>query len=443
MQPFNPHQGVQLLPGEGEVLAQALVDTDATGDQLVLEHLLEQAGTTATAGAGLGLRLELGQIAATSVDGRTDRALADVVARADHGRLGQGARAQSGRAGRGWQDQAGRFGRQGNAVLGVLQQGVVVAVIAHQHRPQHLLAGGVDHQPAVAGAGFVDELEAARTRGVGMGIADGTDVDAQQLELGRHVRADKGLSVLIAQLRRDTAGHLVARCDQAEQAAIPRGTLANGINVRVAAQAPVVNHHPTARADVQRALASQGILGTDPGGEHDQVGLQAFFVGKVHPVAVLLPGTDRLRGTGQVHTDAQPFDLRLQRQATQFVQLHRHQARGKFHHMGFQAEAFQGIGRLQAQQPPAHHHTAPRIAGGAPDGIEVLEGAVDQARVAFGAVDVRYKGIGTRGQDQGVVGDAALGGDHLAPGTVDFQHRHSQVQGDTRRLVQRRVGQRQ
>jgi hypothetical protein len=47
------------------------------------------------------------------------------------------------------QDQRGRVGRQGNAVLGVLQQGVVIAVVAHQHRAEHMLAAGVHHQPAV------------------------------------------------------------------------------------------------------------------------------------------------------------------------------------------------------------------------------------------------------------------------------------------------------
>jgi hypothetical protein len=53
--PFHPNQRIQLLAGVGEVFAQALVDTDAPGGQLMLEHLLEQTGATAAAGTGLGL----------------------------------------------------------------------------------------------------------------------------------------------------------------------------------------------------------------------------------------------------------------------------------------------------------------------------------------------------------------------------------------------------
>ncbi|MCY1248745.1 hypothetical protein D9M72_622080 [compost metagenome] len=61
------------------MFAQALVDTDAAGNQLMLEHLLEQAGATAAAGASLGLRLELAQVRTADVDGRTNGALGDVM----------------------------------------------------------------------------------------------------------------------------------------------------------------------------------------------------------------------------------------------------------------------------------------------------------------------------------------------------------------------------
>ncbi|MNV23983.1 hypothetical protein D3C71_1150250 [compost metagenome] len=77
--PFYPHQRIKLLTGVGEVFAQALVDTDATGNQLMLEDLLEQPGATAAAGASLGLRLELAQVRTAAVDGRTNGALGDVM----------------------------------------------------------------------------------------------------------------------------------------------------------------------------------------------------------------------------------------------------------------------------------------------------------------------------------------------------------------------------
>ncbi|MCY1416802.1 hypothetical protein D9M71_323190 [compost metagenome] len=66
---FHTHQCIQLLTGVGEVFAQALVHGHATGDQFVLEHLLEQGGATTAASAGLGLRLEHRQITAAAVDG--------------------------------------------------------------------------------------------------------------------------------------------------------------------------------------------------------------------------------------------------------------------------------------------------------------------------------------------------------------------------------------
>lgn len=111
--------------------------------------------------------------------------------------------------------------------------------------------------------------------------------------------------------------------------------------------------------------------------------------------------------------------------------------------MGFQAQAFQGVGSFKSEQATADHHAAAGIGGCCTDRVEVFKGAVNQARVALGAFDGWHEGIGARRQHQLVVGDATLRGDHLATGAVDFQHRHAQVQGDARGLVQRCVGQRQ
>ncbi|MNV37162.1 hypothetical protein D3C71_1286710 [compost metagenome] len=236
---------------------------------------------------------------------------------------------------------------------------------------------------------------------------------------------------------------MIAGSNQAEQAAVPRCAFADGVDVRVATQAGVVDHHATARADLQRALAGQRILRADTGGEHDQIGFEEFVVGEIHPIAEFFAGTDRLRGAGQVHTDAQPFDLRLERQPTEVIQLHRHQARREFHYVRFKAQAFQGIGRFEAEQSTADYHAALGIGCCGTDRIKVFEGAVYQTRIAFGAFDRRHKRVGAGGQHQFVVGEATLRGDHLTTGTIDFQHRHAQVQRDTRRLVQRRVTQRQ
>lgn len=186
----------------------------------MLEHLLDQRRATTTTGTGLGVAFELAQIGTTTIDGRADRALGDVVAGADGGGFGQRRRAQGRGAFGRWQDQAGGVLGQGDAVLHVLQQGVVVAVVTHQHRADHPFAGSVHHQAPVAGAGFVDELEATRTRRVAMGIADGANVHAKQLELGGHVGAGEGFSAFAAQPGRDITGHLVARGDQADRKSV-------------------------------------------------------------------------------------------------------------------------------------------------------------------------------------------------------------------------------
>jgi hypothetical protein len=79
-----------------------------------------------------------------------------------------------------------------------------------------------------------------------------------------------------------------------------------------------------------------------------------------------------------VHLHAQALDLAAQHAAAAFVHLHRHQARGELHHMGFQAQVAQGLGAFQPQQAAAHHHAR---AGLAPrrHGFQVFDGAVDEA----------------------------------------------------------------
>ncbi len=357
---FHPHQRIQLLAGVGEMFAQALVDADAAGSQLMLEHLLDQGRTTTTPGTGLGVTFELAQISAATVDGRADRALGDIVARADGGGFGQRRRAQGRGAFGRRQDQAGSVLGQGDAVLHVLQQGVVVAVIAHQHRADHALAVGGHHQSPVAGAGFVDELEAARPRGVAMGIADGANVHTQQLELGRHVGPGEGFRAFAAQPGRDVAGHLVARGDQAENAAVPGRAFADGVDVRVAALAMIVDHHATARTDLQVALASQGVLGTNAGGKHDEVGFQEIVVAEVHPITVLLTDADGLGALGQVHADAQLLDTGLEGQAALGIQLHRHQSGANSTTWASRPRVLRALAASRPSRPPPT--TTPRRA---------------------------------------------------------------------------------
>ncbi|MCY1427555.1 hypothetical protein D9M71_434050 [compost metagenome] len=190
----------------------------------------------------------------------------------------------------------------------------------------------------------------------------------------------------------------------------------------------VIDDHATACGDVQAAAPAQCILWADTGGEHDQVGFQVLTAVEVHAVAVGFTGTDRLGGARQVHPHTQRFDLRLERGTALAVQLHRHQPWGEFHHMSFQPEGLQRVGRFQAEQATADYHATSGFTGGSANAIEIVEGAVDQAGIAAGAFDRRHERVRASGQHQVVVAVAALGGDHLKAFTVDFQYRFAQVQ---------------
>ncbi|MNQ37592.1 hypothetical protein D3C85_511420 [compost metagenome] len=438
----DAHDRIQLLAGVGEVFAQALVDRDAAAGQLVFHHLLEQARAAAATRGGLGATLDAGQVRTAAVDGVADGALVHVVAGTDRGGGGQRVHAQQRRGLALGQNQAGRVCRRRDAVLRVLQQGVVVAVVAHQHGAQHAFAVRGHHQAAVTGAGFVDVAVAARARRRAVRVADGADIHAQQLELGGHVGARERRFGGAAKLGRDDARHLVAGRHQAEHGAAPGRAFADGVDAFVAAAAMAVDGDAAALGQRQSGLARQIHLRPDAGREHDQVGFQRRAFGKAHAVAILRAGLDVLRGARQMHAHAQRFDAGLQRGAAGFVELHRHQARRKLHNVRFQVQRLEGVGGLQPQQAAAHDHAAPRAAGGLADQVQVVDAAIHQARRAFGPGDGRHEGIGAGGQHQFVVGGAAAGGDHLLLVAVDLQHRLAQVQGQALLFVQRGLAQR-
>ncbi len=120
---------------------------------------------------------------------------------------------------------------------------------------------------------------------------------------------------------------------------------------------------------------------------------------EVHPVGVFLTDDDFLRGAGQMHADAQRFDAGFERLAAFLVQLHRHQAWGELDHMGFEAERFERIGRLQPEQSATDDHAALGVAGGGADGVQIIQGAVDQSRIALGTRDRRHERVGTGRQN--------------------------------------------
>ncbi len=186
--------------------------------------------------------------------------------------------------------------------------------------------------------------------------------------------------------------HLVAGGYQTKNLSVPAGTFANGENGRVTGAAPVVHHHTPALGDGQSGSPGQRILGADTGGEHHQIRLQVLAVGKVHAPAVFLTTDDLAGCPGQVDCDSQRFDTRAQGSAALGVQLHRHQPGREFHHMGFQTQRLERVGRLQTEQTTAYHHTATGRRGRSADGIQIVQGAVHQLCSAGGAADRRHEG---------------------------------------------------
>ncbi|RMU64502.1 Cellobiohydrolase A, partial [Pseudomonas savastanoi pv. glycinea] len=390
-----------------------------------------------TTGGCLGAGLDSGEVGAAIVDCRTDRTLADVMAGTDGRGGGQGIGTQRRRAFPTRQDQAGRVGGQGDAVLGVLQQGVVVTVVADQHRAEHLLAICRHHQPAIAGGGFVNETITDSPGQRTVRVTNGADIHAQQLELGGHVGTEERLSVLFAQLCSDATGHLKTGCHQAEYTAVPGRALADCIDIGVTGATVLVDCNTATRAEFQFTLASQSVLRADTGREHDQIGFQKFIVGEVHAIAVLLAVADRLCGARQVYANAQRFDTRFQGGPAVLVQLHRHQARGELDNMSFQAKRLQCVGRFKPEQTTADYHATASFRGGVANGVQVLKRAIDQPRVALCALDRRYEREGAGGQDQLVVAEAAFGSDDFMTITINLQHRYAQVQRQARLFVDR------
>ena len=103
-----------------------------------------------------------------------------------------------------------------------------------------------------------------------------------------------------------------------------------------------------------------------------------------------------------MHLHAERVDFTPQHLCAALVQLHRHQARREFDHMGLQPKLAQRVGRLQPQQAAANHHTAPAAARAGGDGVEIVQRAVDEAARVVVAGDGRHKGTRAGGEHQPV-----------------------------------------
>jgi hypothetical protein len=247
-------------------------------------------------------------------------------------------------------------------------------------------------------------------------VPEARDVDAEELELGRHVGAGEGARAVEERVD-DDLGHGVARCDEAVHRAARRGALADREDVRVGGPALLVHEHASARGDLEVALAGQGVARPDAGGEHhdlrvDDLGRCALLrAGRTHPE----PGDgvtafDLLGHDARVHGDAEALDVAHQRRAGGAVELHRHQPGRHLDDVGLQPELDERVGRFQPEQPTTDDDAAGGRRAGRLDRLEVLDGAVDEAAVLAAALDGRHERRRAGGEHQHVVlvdGDGA------------------------------------
>ena len=102
-------------------------------------------------------------------------------------------------------------------------------------------------------------------------VAEGGHVDAEQLQLGRHVGAGERAGPAEQRVD-DDLGHRVAGRHQAVHPAAGGGALADGPDVRVGGAALLVDQHAAALGEVEPGGPGQGVARADAGGEDDDLG---------------------------------------------------------------------------------------------------------------------------------------------------------------------------
>ena len=224
-----------------------------------------------------------------------------------------------------------------------------------------------------------------------MGVADGAHIHPHQLELGGHVSpGETGLAA--AQAGHGGAGHLVAGGHQTEDAPLPERAFADGEDGGIRAVATLVDADAAALANAQPGLTGQTVGGADTRREQDHVRLQMAAILELQPVTGLFPILDALCGLLHQHLDSECPDLVPQHGAAVVIELHRHQPRGKLHHLGLEPEQAQGIGRFQPQQAAAYDHAAAGLGAGIADGGKIPQGAIDEATRPLVSGNGRHEG---------------------------------------------------
>ena len=280
-----------------------------------------------------------------------------------------------------------------------------------------------------------------------MRIAERGYVDAHQLELRGRVRFRETRRAA-GELRRDDLGHRVTRRHDAVHAALDRGTLTDRVNRRIACPAGGIHQDATAWPHVQAARTREVVTRPDTGGEHDQIDVQLGAVAQFRqqPFAV---GLDRVGGRSRVDGHVQRGDHPAQHRTAALVHLQRHQARRHLDDMRGKTHVPQRLRGLEPEQAAtdddggAPPHT-PAL-GGRADGVEVLNGPINEATGQVVPRHRRHERPRAGRQHQGVIRlrEPGCGGDRLG-GAVNLRHNVAKTEFDVRivRVVGARQGER-
>jgi hypothetical protein len=324
--------------------------------ELRLQQLLDQAGAGAARRRRLGVRPHLIEtLQPETGDGARDLALADAVAAADLGIVGQG----RDRGRRIERDAAGivlaedqRLAHVGDvgAALEQVEEPRAIRRVAVHHRADDAVV--LQHQAAVDAARGVAQDDLLAVLGLGE-VAGGVEVDAGDLELGRRRARLEARGGIAHELRGRRVRHLVERRHQAEHLAIGLGAFAQGEDIGIAGAHGGVDHDTAVDGDAR--LLGELHVGADADRHHHQVSRQACAV-------VELDGLDAARahdrlGVGpRQHLDAAGLDGALQQMAGGGIELALHQGRHQVHDRDVHALSLQAGGSLEAQKSAADDH---------------------------------------------------------------------------------------
>src|ERR1700733_2483730 len=172
----------ELLARIREMLAEMVVDSDAFTLDLRLQDLRDQGGAAPARRRRLGAFFECTDGGATCLDRRADRALGDVVARADLGVGGQsGESAASGRLATGplGENQLLRIFRQRQTIEHGLQTGAVSIGVADEPGAEQTRAVLAHHELFVEILSAVHKRVGTSPRGGGVRVTYGSHVDTE------------------------------------------------------------------------------------------------------------------------------------------------------------------------------------------------------------------------------------------------------------------------